>query len=133
MVNTPGSTQPFILLKLIKRVRGTPGNWVVKKKNVQSLALWEEWGNPCSTPKIGLSSPAPFMFFPENAEFVVFIIFPKMSQPLPSQSIPNAKSWTWNFSWYHGFITQIFGETNNGGYHKILESIVMLFLFRNKC
>ena len=64
------------------------------------------------------------------------VVFGHISQnvtTLPSQSKPNGKSWTWNSSWYHGLITEIFGEKGNGGYHKILEGIIMLFLFGNKC
>ena len=58
-------------------LRGTPGNWVVKKcpstvfvcggggvgGGVGSVGS----GNPCSTTKMGLSSRVPLMVFPENA------------------------------------------------------------------
>ena len=106
----------------------TMNSWGLSdKKNVQALALSGEgrelwWGNHCSTSKIGLSSPVPLIVFPKNAEFVVFtqflVIFPKIST-LPPQSIPNGKSWSWNSSWHHGFITQIFGATNKGGHHLV--------------
>ena len=84
MVNALRSTQPFILLRLVKRVRGTPGDWVVKQMS-QHLLFLGEWKNFCSTTKIGLSSPVPLMVFSEKGEFVVFmqflVIFPKTSPP----------------------------------------------------
>ena len=73
-------------------VRGTPGNWVVKKCPSTGFVGWGwgvgcvEWANPCSTTKVGLSSLVPLMVFPENAEFVVY--FPKcLPPPLPSLAV----------------------------------------------
>ena len=115
----------------------TRNSWVLSgKKNVQALALWgmreslqyhKSWLIfPCFLN--GFSRKCWVCSFPE--------VFGHISQnvtTLPSQSKPNGKSWTWNSSWYHGLITEIFGEKGNGGYHKILEGIIMLFLFGNKC
>ena len=135
MVNAPRLTQPFIFLRLIKWVWETPGDWVVKK--MSKHWLYGEMRESLQYHKSWLIFPCFLNGFSRKCWVCSFpAVFGHISQnvtALPSQSKPNGKSWTWNSSWSHGLITEIFGEKDNGGYHKILDGIIMLLLFGNKC
>ena len=130
MVNAPESSQPFILVRLIKWVLGTPGDLVVKKcpstgfiwgmrESLQDKKIWLIF--PCSLN--GCSRKCLVCSF-----HAVFGHISQYVSPLPLQLISNRKFCIWSSSWYHGFITQIFGETNNGRHHKIRKYCYVAFI-----
>ena len=130
MVNTPRSTQPFILLKLIKWVRGTPGNWVVKKMSNHWLSEENE-GIPAVPQKLDYHPLLPLCFSRKYWVCSFHAVFDHISQNVSTPSlIVNTKCKILDLElllipWIRSSLFL--------GYHKILESIVMLFLLRNKC
>ena len=116
-------------------VRGTPGNWVVKKCPSTGFVGGGVCGMSESLQyhKSGLIFPCSLNGF--SRKCWVCSLFPKMSAPPSSFPCSQYQMGNPGPGTHLDIIDSIHSnivETNHGGHHKILESI-MLFLCGNKC